>query len=797
MKRKLIVLAMFILLMLDAIPSAMAACSHKWMTESYTAPTCTSDGKSVQRCMVCGASKTSTSSKLGHNKKTNTTNASCSEAGKKVTYCTRSGCNYTKVETIPKEAHSFGKWTTKKPPTCSSTGIEKRICSVCSYEENRPITYKDPGNHSNLDKVVPTKPSTCTETGSGYRLCKACKEKVTVTIPKKAHDYGNWTTKKAPTCSSTGIEKRVCSVCNYEENRPITYKDPGNHSNLGDVEPTKDSTCTEIGSGYRVCTACKEKVTVKIPRKPHEYSNWTTKKAPTCSSTGIEKRVCSVCGDEENRPITYKDPGNHSNLGDLEIDYDSTCTEEGKGYRVCRACGEKVIETIPTKPHEYGDWTTIIPPTCSSIGIKGRLCTECGEEAPDRQPITYLDPANHSSLGEWETTKEPSCVEGEEKATCCVCGVTVTRSLEPIRKHNYGKWMLDSFSMSLKKPIAVRICACGEREYGDAENAKRIDEDYSEVRQSVEFNGVQYLIPSVNDGMVHYVITYDNGTVEHISERPYTWNTNGTEDASGEIGDKVKFDPIKGFVNMSLENQPAIASECGNYDDPTPYRVYETQNVGTGCTTLLIAAQKFIQDSTVNPNYMKISLKTNGDGTKSASISVNNVAISRILDAEDGLGGSFISTPSKFRIKEGGYIDDAVGYVRTDKDGNYVLVPAYDDTVTHKDHPWLPSSEVTISGQKLPDEYIEMLDALMEKMNAPAPTPSPKPTPTNAPKPPQATPVPTPSPNSGTSRSLSSNEEPSLSPESEPTPELTPIPELTPEPTPIPEPATPTDLMPL
>ncbi len=776
MKRKLFVLAVFIFLILTAVPSAMAACSHRWMTESYTAPTCTADGKSVQRCMVCGASKTSTPSKLGHNKKTNTTNASCSEAGKKVTYCTRSGCNYTKVETIPKVAHSFGKWTTKKAPTCSSTGIEKRVCSVCTYEENRPITYKDPGNHSNLDKVVPTKPSTCTETGSGYRLCKACKEKVTVTIAKKAHDYGNWTTKKAPTCSSTGIEKRVCSVCSYEENKPIAYKDPGNHSKLGDVEPTNDSTCTEIGSGYRVCTACKEKVTVTIPRKPHEYSNWTTKKAPTCSSTGIEKRVCSVCGNEENRPITYKDPGNHSNLGDLEIDYDSTCTEEGKGYRVCRACGEKVTVTISTKPHDYGDWTTIIPPTCSSIGIKGRLCTECGEEAPDRQPITYLDPANHSSLGEWKTTKEPSCVEGEEQATCSVCGVTVTHSLEPIRDHKYGNWMLNSASMLIMKPVAVRICSCGNREYGDAQNAKyKVDYDPSQDpdRKSFTYNGEVFQLASLEDDKSHYVITDDRGNEFHFSYyEPRITSTssgnNGTvvaEDHSPE-SQLNAWNAIANFGTLPSDNSTVIKPGNGVFKDGVN-RQSPTTSAG-GAAVILSAAVEFAGNLRENVNYVTVSLVENVDGSKNAVITVNHKDIEKIIKEEGGsrtqgseATGYTTWTLSQDRIKADGSIDDTVGIVKQDKDGKLIALPAYGDAVTHQSHYWDATTQsVNIVAQELPEDLCQRIEEVIQRMNAS-------------------------SPNSGASRSLAPSEAPSLPPESE----------SIPEPTPIPEPATPTDLM--
>ena len=443
MKKKLIIMAMFILLMLAVIPTAMAECSsHRWMTEGYTAATCTSDGRLVQRCMTCGKSNTTTYTKLGHKTTTSTTKATCSKAGKTVTSCTRSGCNYTVVKTIPKEEHKYSKWTTKKAPTCSSTGIEKRTCSVCKYEDNRPISYKDPGNHSNLGSSVTTKDPTCTEAGSGYRLCKACGVKVSVTIAKKGHTYGNWTTKKAPTCSSTGIEKRVCSVCQAEDNRPITYKDPGNHSNLGNVVPVKDSTCTELGSGYRLCSACGEKVSMTIAKKAHTYGDWATKKASTCSSMGLEKRVCSVCQAEDNRPITYLDPGNHSALSDWTITKEPSCAETGLKYAVCSACKETVTTTIPkSSVHSYGKWTTKQAPTCSGFGMEHRICSVCQEE--DNRPITYLDPSNHSALTQWTTHQPTNTAEGYKYRKCIACGkeerVTIpSLGCSHVRDYNYG-----------------------------------------------------------------------------------------------------------------------------------------------------------------------------------------------------------------------------------------------------------------------------------------------------------------------------------------------------------------------
>ena len=73
------------------------------------------------------------------------------------------------IYTAVYECNHQGAWVTEKAATCNSTGVEKRICTVCSEVSTREIP-----------------------------------------IDQSAHKMGSWSVSVAATCTTSGIEKRVC-----------------------------------------------------------------------------------------------------------------------------------------------------------------------------------------------------------------------------------------------------------------------------------------------------------------------------------------------------------------------------------------------------------------------------------------------------------------------------------------------------------------------------------------------------------------------------------------------------------
>lgn len=94
---------------------------------------------------------------------------------------------------------------------------------TCANDESIPHTY---GNW----EVVKT--ATCSETGLERRICSVCKKEETKTIPLISHTYGEWVTVKEPTETENGSRQRTCTICRHIETQ-ILY--PESNEKYGDV----------------------------------------------------------------------------------------------------------------------------------------------------------------------------------------------------------------------------------------------------------------------------------------------------------------------------------------------------------------------------------------------------------------------------------------------------------------------------------------------------------------------------------------------------------------------------------
>ena len=106
--------------------------------------------------------------------------------------------------------HSFGDWEIETPATEYKVGKERRICSVCSYEEEKDIpainhlhAYSDDWS---FDETHHWHASLC-----GYDEKRNYEE----------HTLSDWITKKEPREGIEGLKTRSCSVCGYEEQESI------------------------------------------------------------------------------------------------------------------------------------------------------------------------------------------------------------------------------------------------------------------------------------------------------------------------------------------------------------------------------------------------------------------------------------------------------------------------------------------------------------------------------------------------------------------------------------------------
>lgn len=133
-----------------------------------TAATCSSVGVKTYRCS-CGATKTESIATTGHQMTTETTAATCTEAGRTKTYC--KVCGTVESETTSGAATGHveepeSQWTCFSPATCESDGSYIVSCAVCGeYMDTRRGM---PLPHSFDDGVKEGSPCI------GYDVTKTC-----------------------------------------------------------------------------------------------------------------------------------------------------------------------------------------------------------------------------------------------------------------------------------------------------------------------------------------------------------------------------------------------------------------------------------------------------------------------------------------------------------------------------------------------------------------------------------------------------------------------------------------------
>ena len=178
---------------------------------------------------------------------TETLRTTCTTEGKMVNKCTV--CGYEQVKILPLEEHNFSVKTAEgKKPTCTEDGYELYKCQNC--EETVSQVLSATGHE--MTKVS-EKEASCTVDGEITYRCQheGCSETRTETVPRTAHTWEEKVTQKA-TCAKTGKKILKCTKCSEE----ITVVTPyGNDHKF--VWKTIKPTYKEKGRKYKECQKCK------------------------------------------------------------------------------------------------------------------------------------------------------------------------------------------------------------------------------------------------------------------------------------------------------------------------------------------------------------------------------------------------------------------------------------------------------------------------------------------------------------------------------------------------------------
>ncbi len=348
------------------------------------------------------------------------TEATCTEDGLKERVCE---CGEKETEVVEAKGHTYGKWTTTVEPTCAD-GERQRVCSDCGYVEKEAIPAIS--EHTFGEWTVETS-ATCTAKGQEKRTCDSCGEEELRSVDALGHDYDEGQVTTEATCTEDGVKTFTCQRegCGHSYTEVV----PAKGHTFGEWEVTVEPTCTD-GERQRVCSDCGYVETEVIEAvSEHTFGEWVTTIEPTCAD-GEKERVCSVCGRVDKEVIPSI--GEHT-YGEWIVVTAATCEEKGQEKRTCEVCGEEETRTTLPLGHDYDEGVVTKYATCTEDGRKTYTCLRDGCE----YSYDVVIPAKGHTFGEWITTKEPTCADGEKQRVCTVCRHTESATIPATEEHNF------------------------------------------------------------------------------------------------------------------------------------------------------------------------------------------------------------------------------------------------------------------------------------------------------------------------------------------------------------------------
>ncbi len=380
---------------------------HKY-NAVVTEPTCITMGYTTHTCIDCGNSyKDSYVDAKGHNCIKVTIPAGCTEYGYTTEKCQK--CDYENVTAITQPTgHTWGQWTEMTAPTCTESGLNKRVCSGCNASEYETVAAL--GHTYTREVIAPT----CTTAGYTAYSCQNCDHSYVDQITQPVgHSYKSVVTE--PTCIAAGYTTHTCEVCG-ESHVDSVVEAKGHDYKSVVTAPTHD----KMGYTTHTCTVCDHSyIDSYTDALGHDYT-YTVTKEPTCTEEGVMTFTCD-CGECYTEVIPM-----------LDHDYELTVVEptcEGYGYAEygCKNCDHSYIGQI-TQPKGHAlQLENVKAPTCTGEGYTGDLiCTVCGHVEEEGEAIA----ATGHSWGQWVVTLEPDCFhEGQQERICDVCQTVETEAV--------------------------------------------------------------------------------------------------------------------------------------------------------------------------------------------------------------------------------------------------------------------------------------------------------------------------------------------------------------------------------
>jgi len=416
------------------------------------------------------------------------------------------------------ETHIWSEPETVEPPSCDTTGMAQRHCTVTGCETVMDEELPATGHNWVADG---NEWYDCTVGGVENYRCAAdgCGLTREVEIPAGDHNWSQWKYLEEPTQLKGGIEYRYClNGCEIKETRGCA---PYGHVHTLQKEEGYPATC--CGNGVKTYYFCQytaqddggdeaeyndscglmfldeeglQQVTENeliIPATGvHTLGEWVVseEQSPNLPETVFYQRRCLVegCGYVEYNRESVE--GHVHEMIAVEA-VEASCAAPGHvAYFLCVNCdcmyedeaGSKPIiedstELLPRLSHVFGEWTM-----ADTFEGHSRTCQLCGytvasQHLDDLLPGTEENCGHscricgHQSSynGHVFTDYYPCDDRWQHKQNCQYCGYTL------IEDHEFGDWIYGYYESSEGmgpdgKPVLVqtrghyRTCGCGAME---------------------------------------------------------------------------------------------------------------------------------------------------------------------------------------------------------------------------------------------------------------------------------------------------------------------------------------------